>query len=415
MRGIVWLVLLFAVAVVAALTLGRNDGLVSVFWAGWRVDLSLNLFLLLVLGGAGLVFVLLQSLGALLAMPERARAWRLSQRDRGAQQFLREALVSLWSARYGRAQKTVLKLLALNAKTPELRSDGGALALAHLLAAESAHRLQDRTRRQAQWELALELCRTHSEARAHEEAARLMAVAWALEDRDAEAALQHLAALPPGAARRTQALRLRLQAARMAKRPLEAMRTARLLAKHQGFAPGVAQSLLRSLAIDLLGEARDPDQLRAAWQQLEAADRRDAYVVARAAQQMALWGAAQEARAWIRPLWEQMKDFSGEERAELGRALGAAMAGIGPDWLPRLEAARTQFGREPTLAWVLGLALAEMQLWGKANQVLRSAAADDQLPTAQRRQAWVRLAELAALGEDSEQRLECLEQAARLN
>ena len=415
MRGIVWLVLLFAVAVVAALTLGRNDGLVSLFWAGWRVDLSLNLFLLLLLAGSGLIYLLLQSLAALLAMPERARAWRLSQRDRGAQQFLREALVSLWSARYGRAQKTVQRLLALNAKTPELRSDGAALALAHLLAAESAHRLQDRGRRQEQWDMALDLCRSHAEARAHEEAARLMAVGWALDDREAEAALQHLTALPPGAARRTQALRLRLQAARMAKRPLDAIRTARLLAKHQGFAPGVAQSLLRSLAIELLSEARDADQLRAAWMQLEPADRRDAYVTARAATQIAKWGAAQDARAWIRPLWEQLKEFSSEERAELAQALGAALVGVGPDWLPRLESAQAQFGREPALAWVLGLALAELQLWGKANQVLRAAAADAQLPTVLRRQAWVRLAELAALGEDREQHLSCLEQAARLN
>ena len=42
MRGIVWLTVLFAAAVVAALTLGRNDGLVSLFWGGWRVDLSLT-------------------------------------------------------------------------------------------------------------------------------------------------------------------------------------------------------------------------------------------------------------------------------------------------------------------------------------------------------------------------------------
>ena len=47
MRGIIWLVLLFAVAVVAATTLGRNDGLVSIYFGAWRTDLSLNLFVLL--------------------------------------------------------------------------------------------------------------------------------------------------------------------------------------------------------------------------------------------------------------------------------------------------------------------------------------------------------------------------------
>jgi uroporphyrin-III C-methyltransferase len=39
-RGVIWLVLLFVVAVVAATTFGRNDGLVSIYWGGWRVPTS---------------------------------------------------------------------------------------------------------------------------------------------------------------------------------------------------------------------------------------------------------------------------------------------------------------------------------------------------------------------------------------
>ena len=42
---------LFAAAVVAALTLGSNDGLASFYWGGWRLDISLNLFLLLLVAG----------------------------------------------------------------------------------------------------------------------------------------------------------------------------------------------------------------------------------------------------------------------------------------------------------------------------------------------------------------------------
>ena len=35
---------------VAALTLGSNDGLASFYWGGWRLDLSLNLFVIGVVG-----------------------------------------------------------------------------------------------------------------------------------------------------------------------------------------------------------------------------------------------------------------------------------------------------------------------------------------------------------------------------
>ena len=46
MRIVIWLILLFVLAVVTASTLGTNDGLVSFYWRAWRLDMSLNLFLL---------------------------------------------------------------------------------------------------------------------------------------------------------------------------------------------------------------------------------------------------------------------------------------------------------------------------------------------------------------------------------
>ena len=76
MRNIIWLVLLFVVAVVAATTLGSNDGLVSIYWAGWRTDLSLNLFVLLLLGGCLLLMSAVQAIHSLLTLPQRASQWR---------------------------------------------------------------------------------------------------------------------------------------------------------------------------------------------------------------------------------------------------------------------------------------------------------------------------------------------------
>ena len=62
MRGVIWLVLLFVVAVVAATTLGPNDGVVSIFWGGWRTDMSLNLFVLVVVGSCFLLVSAAQAL-----------------------------------------------------------------------------------------------------------------------------------------------------------------------------------------------------------------------------------------------------------------------------------------------------------------------------------------------------------------
>lgn len=412
MRGVIWLVLLFGVAVIAALTLGSNDGLASFYWNGWRLDLSLNLFLLILLATCFAVVTLIHTVNSLTSLPRRAREWRVAQRDRTAQAALREALAEFFGARYGRAQKAAQKALNIQAQTAELNQDGAFIALSHLLVAQSAHRLQDRRRRDEQLQHALDLGREQSSARLVEDGARLLAAEWALDDRDAARALDLLGELGPGVGRRTQALRLKLQGQRMAGQSMEALRTARMLAKHQGFSKLAAQGLLRSLAIEALESARDADQLRMIWQQLDSADRRDAFVAARAAGVAVSFGAPEDGRGWLRPFWEQMAELASEERAVIAEALVQALPGLGPEWLQRLELAQQQWPRDAHLSYALGHALAERQLWGKARLILERVSEDRSLPLAARRRSWLVLAQLAANDGDAERRARCHEAAA---
>ncbi len=414
MRAVIWLVLLFSVAVVAALTLGNNDGLASFYWNGWRLDVSLNLFLLVLVASCFALVTVIRALVALTGLPQRAREWRVSQRERSAQLALREALGELFAARYGRAQKAAQKAMLIQQQTPELPQDKNFAALSYLLAAWSAHKLQDRRRRDELLQTALELSRHDAQARVAEEGARLLAAEWALEDRDASRALNLLQELGPGVARRTQALRLKLQASRLAQQPLEALRTARLLAKHQGFSKLAAQGLLRSLATEALESARDVDQLRQIWQQLDSADRRDAFVAARACHCAASLGAPEDGRGWLRPFWEQVDELGADERAVLADALVLASPGLGPEWLQRLELAVQRQPRDGYLAYALGHVLAERQLWGKARLLLEQAGADLGLPAAVRRRCWLSLAELAERDGDAERRARCFEAAALL-
>src|SRR4051812_27802741 len=208
MRATIWFVLLFVVAVVAATTLGANDGLVTFYWGAWRLDLSLNLFLLLLVGTCFLLVTLIQAIDALTGLPRRAREWRVSRRDRSAQLALRDALAQYFGGRYTRAQKSAQRALAIQADTPDLAQDNEFTVLAHLLAAGSAHRLQDRAVRDDELGRALDLARSSAAARSAEEGAQLLAAEWALDDRDAQRAMELLGELPQGVARRTHALRL---------------------------------------------------------------------------------------------------------------------------------------------------------------------------------------------------------------
>ena len=88
------------------------------------------------------------------------------------------------------------------ARSNQLRS------LAHLMVAESAQSLQNKSLRDQHLQLALE---SSSQRNALEvrEGVHFRAARWALDDRDAGAALEWLAQLPVGATRRTLALRMK--------------------------------------------------------------------------------------------------------------------------------------------------------------------------------------------------------------
>lgn len=414
MRSIIWLVLLCVVAVVAATTLGSNDGLVTIYWSGWRTELSLNLFLILLLGGVALLFSAAQALRSLLTLPERASEWRALRRERAAQAALREALGEFFSARFSRAHKAALKALALRDDVPQLKSDADFAVLAQLLAAGSLHRLQDRPRRDAVTQALFQQGARRVGGHGVEDAARLLAAEWAVDDRDAERAMELLDQLPAGVARRTHALRLKLQASRLQRRPLEALHTARLLAKHQGFTPTAARGLLRSLAAEAIDDSHDLQQLQRLWEQFDAADRRDAAVAARAARRAVTLGAGAAAREWLRPFWDRLGELDRDDRDAVALALFEAAPGIEPEWLQRLEAALDAFGHEAAVVAAVGMAFADRQLWGKARRLLEQSAAAAGLPLGARRRAWRALAQMAREGGDEARAQECERAAAAL-
>ena len=76
MRAVLWLILIFILAVASAMIFGTNDGLVSFYWRGWRADLSLNFFLL---ASGTVIFATVCAfyIGHFLtSLPRRAHQWR---------------------------------------------------------------------------------------------------------------------------------------------------------------------------------------------------------------------------------------------------------------------------------------------------------------------------------------------------
>ena len=422
MRAALWLVGLFAVAVAVALFAGNDPGTVTLFWPPHRVDVSLNLFLLL----AALVFVLLhlalRTLSAFFGLPGQARRWRLQQRERAIQAALLDSFSHLMGGRYIRARKAAELVVDLEdavARSGEKLPYAERLrSLSHLLAAESAHSLQNHALREKHFRLALEHAQAR-EAQDMRDGVQLRAARWALDDRDAAKSMEWLDLRPQGASRRTVALRLRFKAARMAGRALPALEMARLLTKHRAFTEVAGRSIARGLAIEHLNGAHDPMQLQRAWDELEYAEREMPDVAMQAAQRLLEQGGdAATSRHWLLPVWNQLQEqpdaLNMAQKVRLVRTLEAGFGAQGqvPDaqWLARIEAAQMANPRDAALQYLAGVVCMRLSLWGKAQQMLKQSLA--LVPDAGlKRDAWHALAVMAEQRQDSAAATEAYRQA----
>ena len=429
MRAALWLLALFGIAVAVALVAGNNQAVVTVFWPPHRLDISFNLMVLLLAALFTLLYLASRALSAVFSLPVEARRWRAQQKERAMYGALMDALAHSMAGRYIRSAKSAQNALAqeksLGVATDPAGHPTGHRAvlasqlrtLAHLLAAESAQALQNKALREQQLQLALQSSAAR-QAQEVREGVQFRAARWALEDHDASAALDWLAQLPQGAARRTLALRMKLRAARFAKLTLPALETARLLAKHRAFSPDAAQSIVRGLALELLNDANDLAQLQQAWGLLDDNERAMPELgVNAAARLIALNGDAALARAWLLPVWNRMleprSDLGDNLRIKLVSVLEAGLDSLDAAWLARIESAQLSRPRDAHLQYLAGMACLSRQLWGKARQLLEQAA-----PALQdkglHRNAWRALGVLAEQRGDEAAAAEAYKRAAQL-
>ncbi|TAL74189.1 MAG: heme biosynthesis protein HemY [Burkholderiaceae bacterium] len=429
MRGALWLVILFGAAVAIALFAGTNQGLVTIFWPPYRVDLSVNLVVLLLLATFVVGYSALRALAALFDLPRQAKRWRAQQKERAMHASLLDAQSYLLAGRFIRARKAAQAALhqeqSLGSVGVKLVNAVQFRALSHLAAAEGAQALQDRAARDEHLKQALEDPSQRHTALGQEtrEGAQLRAARWALDDGDASAALAWLDELPMGVARRTLALRIKLKAARLAHRTAEALETARLLAKHRAFPGDAAQSIVRGLATELIHGAYDTTQLLQVWNSLESSEREMPELAIGAAERMAaLHGDAHIARDWLLPLWERMVSAPGSPASGLGdyqsiklvRALELGLESVDASWLARIESAQQQNPRDARLQYLAGMTCLKRQLWGRAQLLLAQAVTGLQ-DLSLHRNAWRALAQLAQQRGDEAAAAQAWKRAAQLD
>lgn len=375
MRIFLSLVILFAAAIGLALGAHFNPGNVVFFYPPYRIDLSLNLFIVLTALLFVVLFGVLNTLRSAQQMPRRVAAYRRDKREREGNRAMREALKALFEGRFGHAEKAATRA----AEVPE-NAD-----LAALIAARAAHRI-GRPERRDIW-----LAKVRDDATL--KTARLITnIELSLDSRQYDKALEAAHELNASGTRHIHALRLALKANQRARNWPEVLRLVRLLDKRNALHP-VLSRRLRELAYDdlLSGQAQDAESIQRIWSSVPAEDRVRPFVAVRAAQAFNAKGLHDEARSVV----EKAIAVEWDDRLVRAYRESAAVEGSASllAQIERCEEWTAARPGDPELALTLGALCLRQKLWGKAQRCLEQALSDA-IDTATVRESHLKLAQL---------------------
>ncbi|HNI80398.1 MAG TPA: heme biosynthesis HemY N-terminal domain-containing protein [Rhodocyclaceae bacterium] len=354
MRALLWVLGLFALAAGLAIAGRYNEGYALLVLPPYRVQISLNLLLVLLLGGFVGIYALSRLVARTLALPGAVQRFRARKGRERAAQALYDAARLRIEGRFGQAMRQA-------AAAHEAKESPG---LAALLAARAAHSLRDDERYRAWLAKAAE---HDDEVRV----ARLMTEAeLAVEGRRFEEAAERIADLQAGGQRHIAALRLALRTAQARAHWNEVVRLVRQLVKVKSLKPEQAELLKRQAHQEGVRQrSGDAAALNAYWQDVPRDEQRDARVVATLARALI---AADDGVA-AQQVIEKQLDM--EWDSVLAGLYGRCEGGEVRSRLVRAEGWLKDHPRDPQLLLTLGRLCVQSQLWGKAESYLDAALA----------------------------------------
>lgn len=348
------LILLFTIAILIAVLAQVNVGNVVLFYPPYRIDLSLNLFVLLLSAVFLLLFWVLRFIQMMRRIPQQVATYKQHKCEDHANHALREALKAFFEGRFGHAEKYAQKALQL----PE--NVGPATAIA----AYSAHQLGQYGRRDV-W---LSQLTPHS----HYKMLRLVATLQLLiESHETELALEAANELMINGARHIHVLRLALKANQQMKRWPVVLHLVKLLDKHGGIQPTLSKHLRELAYQTLLKGEHDVASLKETWQQVSLVDQTNPVVATVAVRAMLDLSLLHEARIVIENTLKQ--EWSSKLIAFYRNAAGSVGSAALLNQIERCEMWLKEHPRDAELLLTMGILCLYQKLWGKAEKHLEEA------------------------------------------
>jgi HemY protein len=354
MQGLVWFLVVAAVAVGLGLLARASEGYLLIVAPPYRIELSLALTVIALVALFAILYWVLRLIVHTLRLPAYVASFRSKQRLEQAQVALRGAWQAYLEGRYGKAQKLAARAFDL----------GEAPGLAALLAARSAHYLRDGERR----DLWLSRAEGVSDDSRH---ARLATHAeLLLDERRFEEARGVLRELYDSGPKHVATLRMLLRAEQGLQNWDEVLRLVNQLQK-RGAMPAEAAHQLTVLATveNLKKKSLDATQMRHFWRAVDIEDKAEPRVALTAARLFMRLGDCRTAHAIIGDsLDQQWNDDLVRLYSECTDA----------DSLERLQHAERWLVIHPddaALLLTLGRLCLQQEIWGKAQSYLEASLA----------------------------------------
>jgi HemY protein len=353
MRVLIWLIILFALAVGLSMLVSNDWGYVQFVVPQWyRAQMSLKLFAVLLLVGFIVMYLFIRLTKNALALPAVVGQWRERRRRQRADGSLREAMLTLQEGRYAQALKFAEKAYAA--------SDHPVTAA--LLAARAAHALRDDTRYRV-WTKRL------AEEGPEAQVARLMTEAeLAISSRNFKEAAEKLDTLRQNGHHHIAALRLSLKVASALRCWEDVLKLTRQLRKHKALTDAQALPLLRRAHVERLREqAGHAEELIHVWNDIPSDERTDRLLVADAVPLLTQTGQGHVVQRLIERLLDDEWD------SNLARLYGSCASG--DKSLARCERWEREHPDDAGLLFAFGRLCAASRLWGPAEKYYRASLA----------------------------------------
>lgn len=356
MRALLAFLVLAAAAVTVALIVRINAGYALFVAPPYRVELSLNTFVLLVVAAFFALYALVRIVARLSRLPRDVRDHRRKRQLGRARAKEEAAVVALIEGRHGKARQFAEESLSIPGSSP----------LGSLIAARAALETRDFD--------AVEAALARPEAQLPSLAvSRLMLEAETAFERGRPVdALTRLAELRKEAGLHTAALRLELRALTAARRHGEIPPLIDQLVKRKVYDAPQGEVLRASAHAEALaGFSHDASGLRDYWNRLSDAEKLQSNVARAAATSFIALGGDREAAEIIARSLERRWDsdlvvlYSDCSTADPTRQLETAER-----WL-------AAHNNDATLLYALGRLCERAQLWGKAQTYLEASLALD--------------------------------------